>query len=129
MTLPLQAKLLRVIQSRRYRKVGSSTDEPMKCRLVAATHQDLAQMVKDKTFRLDLYQRLKVFDLHIKPLRERMQDVELYVGTKFLGSCPQVGSNRNRENVILSGNVRQLLNIKLKCEVFGLGSLTPEDLL
>ncbi len=128
MPLTLQAKMLRVLQNRAYRMVGTNDDKRVNCRIVAATHRDLRAMINDGKFRLDLFERLQVFRLAIKPLRERFRDLELYVGSKFMGECPQLWAS-NRQNLKLSGNVRQLLNLKLRCDVFGLSALTPEDLL
>lgn len=128
MPLPLQAKMLRVLQNKSYRKVGTNEDQHVRCRIVAATHRDLRAMINDGKFRLDLFERLQVFRLCIKPLRERLRDLELYVGSKFIGECPMLWAN-NRENIKLSGNVRQLLNLKLRCDVFGMSVLTQEDLL
>jgi transcriptional regulator with PAS, ATPase and Fis domain len=107
--LQLQPKLLRVIQQRTYRKVGSNVDEEVKCRIIAATHQDLPAMVKRKEFRLDLYERLAVFTLRIKPLRERRQDIKLL----WPGYPPEIDGTE------LAGNVRELLNMKLRKEVLG----------
>lgn len=109
MDIRLQAKLLRVIQNRIYRKVGSNKDEEVKCRIVAATHQDLPKLIKERQFRLDLYERLSVFTLHIKPLRHRKDDVKLLWPEHTI----------DLENEPLVGNVRQLLNMKLRKEVLG----------
>jgi transcriptional regulator with PAS, ATPase and Fis domain len=121
----LQAKMLRVIQNRTFRRVGSNRDEPVNCRIITATHRNLREMIRKGEFRLDLYERLQVFRLAIKPLRERLRDMELYTGTKFLYSCTFL--ERHRDNLHFSGNVRQLMNLKLKWEVFGESSFTLDD--
>jgi DNA-binding NtrC family response regulator len=72
-----QGKLLRVLESRTFRRLGSTRELPLRARVVAATNQDLASLVKAGRFRLDLFQRLAVFPIHITPLRERGDDILL----------------------------------------------------
>jgi len=74
--LDLQSKLLRVIQSRQFERVGSSETITVDVRIVAATNRDLEKMVKEGTFRSDLYYRLNVLPINIPPLRERKEDIE-----------------------------------------------------
>jgi two-component system response regulator AtoC len=72
-----QGKLLRVLESRTFRRLGSTRELPLRARVVAATNQDLTSLVKAGRFRQDLFQRLAVFPIHIPPLRERGDDILL----------------------------------------------------
>ena len=75
MSIDLQAKLLRVIQSREIRRVGGTKSIPLDVRFIAATNRNLRQCVKDGTFRQDLYYRLRVIPIEIPPLRKRQEDI------------------------------------------------------
>lgn len=74
--LDLQAKLLRVIQSKTFEKVGSSDTISVDVRIIAATNRDIEQMVKEGNFRSDLYYRLNVLPLYVPPLRQRKEDIK-----------------------------------------------------
>jgi two-component system response regulator AtoC len=81
--IDLQAKLLRVLQERVFERVGDTRPIKLMARVIAATHRDLGQMVKDATFREDLYYRLRIVEIHLPPLRDRREDIPMLVDHLF----------------------------------------------
>jgi sigma-54 specific flagellar transcriptional regulator A len=79
MSLPMQVKLLRVLQERTFERVGSNKSITANVRIIAATHRNLEQGITDGHFREDLYYRLNVFPIEMPPLRERAEDVPLLI--------------------------------------------------
>jgi two-component system response regulator GlrR len=77
--LPLQGKLLRVLQSQEFRRIGDDQDRRVDVRIVTATNRDLDQLVARGSFRQDLYYRINVFPMHLPPLRDRPEDIALLV--------------------------------------------------
>jgi formate hydrogenlyase transcriptional activator len=78
--LELQAKLLRVLQEQEFERLGSTYTHHVNVRVVAASNQDLARLVAEKKFRMDLYYRLNVFPIAVPPLRQRLEDIPMLVG-------------------------------------------------
>lgn len=117
--LPLQAKLLRVIQEKKIKRVGENSLRDIDVRIIAATHRNLSQMVKEGSFREDLFFRLNVIPMHIAPLRERKEDVTPLARYFVRRSCrlnnidEKTLSDLALERILLSpwkGNVRELEN-------------------
>lgn len=119
MNVLLQAKLLRVIQDRKIRRVGENQPRPVDVRIISATHKDLTKEVEEGRFREDLYFRLKVIPIFIPPLRERKEDV-LPLADFFLKKFAALeeinieGFSKNAIEWLLQnkwkGNVRELEN-------------------
>ncbi len=118
MTLPMQAKILRVLQDRIVTPVGASAPVPVDVRIVAATHRDLIAMVRDGGFREDLFYRLNVVCISLPPLRERGADI-LVLAEHFLRQLAPADQPAKRlspaaSQALLShpwpGNVRELRN-------------------
>ncbi len=118
LTMDLQAKLLRALQEREVRPVGSTHSIPIKARIVAATNRDLAVMVGNGTFRKDLFYRLNVVNLRLPPLRDRREDIPLLAahfldrisrehGAKFILSDEALRTMMCHD---WPGNVRELEN-------------------
>ena len=119
MPLELQPKLLRVLQEREFEAVGSTRTTRVDVRVVAATNQDLKQMVRDREFREDLYYRLNAFPIYLPPLRERKADIpELvkYFVQQFAASMDKTIETIPEETMravvrhCWPGNIRELQN-------------------
>ena len=133
MPLPLQAKLLRVLQDFKVRPVGSTRAIPVDVRIISATHHDLEQLVEQGDFREDLFYRLSVVPLHMPSLRERREDIPLLV-EHFLRQAAKRTRRpakrfapealRHLMGADLPGNVRQLQNLVEQCSI-----LSPSDIM
>jgi len=116
--LGMQAKLLRVIQEKRVRKVGGKQETVINTRFIAATHFNLSTHVEQGLFRRDLYARLSTFVLRIKPLRERVCDIPKIVEQLDTGGTFPL-DKIDWTNFQLSLNVRELQQIVRRYQVLG----------
>lgn len=119
MPINLQAKLLRALQEKTVRAVGSEREEPVDVRIIAATHRNLEKEIEQENFRSDLFYRLETFSLRIPPLRERGSDIELLVFTLIDKLAEAQGKQieqiepealNSLLNYTYPGNVRELEN-------------------
>lgn len=92
MSPSMQAKLLRVLQESRVRPVGGEDDVPVDVRVLAATHHDMALLLRRGSFRTDLYYRLAVVEIRVPSLRDRLDDLETIVGSLRLRLCRETGA-------------------------------------
>jgi two-component system response regulator HydG len=135
--LDLQSKLLRALQEKEIRPVGSTKQVPIDVRILAATNRDLQQAVDHGRFRLDLYFRLNVLSLRIPPLRERREDIPV-LARSFLERVSRIsGSKRELSDDAMEaligydwpGNVRELENCIERCCALSSGPVIhPSDL-
>jgi two-component system response regulator AtoC/two-component system nitrogen regulation response regulator NtrX len=137
MSLATQAKLLRVLETRRVERLGGTTSQEVDVRIISATNKDLAAEIAKQTFREDLYYRLRVVLLRVPPLREHREDLPLLV-QQF---CRMLGEKHGRPMHVVSkeamellqraewkGNVRELKNVLESAIVMSRSdTLTPAD--
>jgi two-component system response regulator AtoC len=136
LTLPLQAKLLRLLQDRVIERLGGTTTIKVDVRVVAATHRDLESMVERQEFRLDLFYRLNVVPLWLPPLRARREDIDILV-QHF---CRVLGAANGKPGITIDpaavktlrgqrwpGNVRQLQNFVERLVVLSPGPLIRDE--
>ena len=118
--LAMQVKLLRVIQERRARKVGATSEEAVDVRVICATHQDLKAMVEQGRFRQDLFYRLNVIEIRMPPLRECREDIPRLAGHVLVRLAEAIGrpppdmtddALRALQEYPFPGNVRELENV------------------
>lgn len=139
MSLPLQAKLLRVIQEQEIERVGGGKTIPVDVRILAATNKDIEKEVEEGRFRQDLYYRLKVISLNIPPLRERAEDIPVLVDY-FLGRfCAEYeraqcfikdSALKKISTYSWPGNVRELENCVRRSVLLSAGNIiTEKDLM
>ncbi|MGA6829361.1 sigma-54-dependent transcriptional regulator [Nitrospira sp. NS4] len=136
--LMLQAKLLRAIQEKEIRRVGANKPVAVDVRIIAATNLHLAEEVKMKRFRDDLYYRLNVIELKLPPLRERREDIPILVEA-FLKKCAEArgkhvkGVSESALAMLMDydwpGNVRELENVIERAVTLSRGeTISPDDL-
>jgi DNA-binding NtrC family response regulator len=137
MPLPMQAKLLRVIQERQITPLGSNRLTPVDIRLVAATHRDLKAMVESGEFREDLLYRLNIIPIELPPLRERLADIlplaEHFLAEAAIRRSRDMRLSASAQRLLLGyswpGNVRELRNAIERANALAPGpSITAEDL-
>ena len=119
MPMNMQVKLLRVLQERSFERVGGNKSINTNVRIVAATHRNLEQLVKDGSFRMDLFYRLNVFPIEISALRDRVEDIPLLVES-FINKLRSEGRDSPRlsdsalaclARYYWPGNVREVFNL------------------
>lgn len=138
MSLELQAKLLRVLETGEYIKVGESKTNKTNVRIIAATHRHLENEIETGNFRQDLFYRLSVFQVNLPPLRERVVDIEILAKQFVEVFC--LKTNKNVKTISANfievlnqhpwkGNIRELKNVIERSVILSNGSeLTVEDL-
>lgn len=134
--LDLQAKLLRVLQEREFRRIGDVRTIPFEARVIAATNRDLEVMVREGSFREDLYFRLKVFVIRVPPLRERIEDIipltEYFLNRfnqemhKPVVRIPQPYVEALK-NYAWPGNIRELQNVLRRGLILSRGEILEFD--
>lgn len=132
----LQVKILRVLQERTITRLGGTQPIPINARIVCATNRNLEDMVREGSFREDLFYRLNVVRIHVPPLRERKEDIPLLVswilkklnsrmGRQFTGLTPE--AMEKLKEYRFHGNIRELENILERAAIFTDGSIIGED--
>lgn len=134
MPLDLQAKLLKVIEDRKVRRLGGEKEISVDVQIIAASNRDLEQMIEDGSFRTDLYHRLSVFNVSLPPLREAKEDLDelvpLFVAEynakagRQVKNIPQEAWEKLRAHY-WPGNVRELRNVIERCVLFSEGTTFP----
>jgi len=129
--LELQAKLLRVLESGEFERVGESKTRRVDVRILAATNRDLEQAVRNYEFRKDLFYRINVFPIHVPSLRTRREDIPLlvrhfvYLTGQKMGKHVETVSKRNMKRLVnysWPGNIRELRNLIERSLIFSKGS-------
>jgi transcriptional regulator with PAS, ATPase and Fis domain len=133
MPYTLQGKILRVLQEQEFYRVGGSRTIKVDVRIIASTNKNLEKMVREDTFREDLFYRLNVFTLHLPPLRERKEDIPLLVDYLLQNAPKQVAISSNTLQMLVAfswpGNIRELKNTLESASVMAeQGTIEPAHL-
>lgn len=137
MSLELQAKLLRVIETGEFIRVGETKPTKINVRIIAATHRDLKAEIEQGHFREDLFYRISTFQIHLPPLRERVIDIEAI--TNHFINISSIKTNKRIKSVSTNfyealkqhqwkGNIRELKNVIERCIILCDNELTVEHL-
>lgn len=134
----VQVQLLRALQEKKVRPVGSASDIPIDVRIISATNENLEHAIKQGNFREDLYHRLNEFSIAVPPLRERGEDLEMFASHFLQEANAELGKNVKRfapetmqlfENYHWSGNLRELRNVVRRAALFAnTEEILPEHL-
>lgn len=130
MPVPLQVKLLRVLQERKVRRLGGTRDIPVEARIISATNKDIELLVRSEEFREDLFYRLNVIRIHTPPLRQRIDDIPILAGFLLKKLSVRMGLPGVRltqsaleklKKYQFPGNVRELENILERALIYQRG--------
>ncbi len=128
--LPVQAKLLRFVETRRFRRVGGLKEHRVDVRIISATNRDLKEMVRKGEFRSDLLYRINTFEVEIPPLRERKEDIPLLVETFLRRYRKRIKKETLKKLTAYDwpGNVRELRNAIERASLLSKGEYIDENL-
>ncbi len=138
MPLPLQVKLLRVLQEYKFRRLGGTRHIPLEARIITATNKDIDHMVEKGSFREDLFYRLNVVRIHVPPVRERKEDIPLLAGYLLETLAKKMGIHgihlstdaaQTLTEYDFPGNVRELENILERALIYRHGSEIGSDII
>jgi DNA-binding NtrC family response regulator len=136
MDLQVQAKLLKVIEEKRFRRLGDVNEKSIDVRLVAATHQDLGSLITERRFRGDLYFRISTLPLTVPPLRDRREDIPALANRLLADLANEVGRRRSTlspealqalQDHDWPGNIRELSNVLERAVLLAAGETLQAD--
>jgi len=138
MDLQVQPKLLKILEEKRFRRLGDVHERQLNVRLIAASHEDLGQLVRQKKFRSDLYFRVNTVIIRMPPLRERLEDIPVLARHFFQRAAVDLGrlhltlSDQTMERLTAypwAGNIRELKNVIERAVLLATGeTIRPRDL-